>query len=364
MGNLYGLFTEYAMTSLLSQFTATTASNFNSFLTNHDISIDPSGLIDLSSTTNQISNLDAAWVGSGGLNFVDSVNLTVSTIGSSDNTNYGQIDGPTSGPVFIQTSGNLTLTNVPPDTGVPSGLPVIAVTGEGNTITLVTGGVFTNLDDTGVPALQTTGGASYIVYSNNVADDQLGNLTFTTFTTIFDTPYTGEGPSGSGNFFVFSGAPGTIVGSTPPGSGGSSPGNPNSPTQPVDNTLYTFRPITLIQTNSVTLGTQVVGGAGGVTSNDDLGGEHGHHHTWSPITQNDTKDGSTVNTGTLADKWAGNTGFSKIIRFGDQGIFSNGQIYPGGSNPFSFNLFYGQTRQQILDDLSHAAFEFGVGGHH
>ena len=367
MGNLYSLFSKYATAKILAELTSTVDTDVDNILSKHGVAIDPTGTIELTSPTNEVTNLDAAWVGSSGLNFVDSVNLTVGTIGSSDNTNYGQIDGPAMGPVFIQTSGNLTLTNVNPETGVASTLPVIATSGEGNDITLVTGGAFTNLDNTGVVALDPTNGAVFLVYSPDPSKDHAGNLASSMYTSVYNTPYTGTPPDQSGDLFVYAAATGTMTG----GGGGTgttttgtlvvSTGNPNNPTLPIDNTLYTVRPISFVSPGAVTQDTQVIGGAGGVATDTDLGGNHGTKNKWSAVTKGDIKDGSTVNTGTLGEKWVANTGLSTIVRVGDTAYLFGGRLFPGGTPPTSFDLFNGESSQQVLGELSHAAFGSGAG---
>jgi hypothetical protein len=360
MGDLYSLFTKYAPAKILAEITESTGIDVNNILSDHGVDINPIGAINLTSTSNRIVNLDAAWVGSDGFDFVDHTNLTVGTIGGSDNTNYGQIDEPAMGPVTITTTGNLTLTNVMPDTGVASGLPVIATSGEGANITLTVGGVFTNLDNTEVVALDPTGGANYVIYSQNPAEDRLGNLTPTV---VFNTP-PGTTPPSPGNVIAYPGT-GTVTPVNPtPTMGVNSPGDPNSPVLPVNNTLYTIRTVTLITPGTVTQDTSVIGGAGGVATDDDLGGPNGQGNKLPPITKNDVKDGSTVNTGTLGEKWVANTGLSTIIRVGDSGFLFGGRLFPGGTPPSNFDLFNGESSQQILGELSSAAFGSGAGGHH
>jgi filamentous hemagglutinin family protein len=173
MGNYEDLFTAYAPSADSAK--ATTA-EFNTFLANANVAtfvgshtINPTGIIDLGSTLNQVTHLDSVLVGSGGLDFYDSVSLTVDPIGTNNNTDYGQIDGPAQGPVtiIVAPNQNLTLTNVSPLTSTVNAQPVIATSGTGNTITLVTSGtgVFTNA--AGSSALSVASGATYVIYATS-----------------------------------------------------------------------------------------------------------------------------------------------------------------------------------------------------
>jgi filamentous hemagglutinin family protein len=187
MGNYYDLFTAYAPTQ--TQQDAPTLASFNNFITNnasfistHNLAFNPTGIMDLSSTLNQITNLDSVMVGSGGFKLYDSVSLTVDPIGASDNINYGQIDLPASAPVSITVAPNLnlTLTNISPLTGIASAPPVIgsviATTGTGNNITLVTSGTGQLINQGGATALSTAGGANYIIYATSPAQVTLGGI--------------------------------------------------------------------------------------------------------------------------------------------------------------------------------------------
>jgi hypothetical protein len=404
MGNYEDLFTAYAPSGDSAGATATV---FNTFLSNPSVAtfigsntINPTGLIDLESSLNDISHLDSALVGSGGLFLDDNSNLTVDPIGTNDNalniagnttstTDYGQIDGPAPGPVFIYTTGSLTLTNVSPLTGAANPQPVIGTSGAANSITLVTGGTFIN--DGGASALSPASGATYVIYASDPASVTLDGLNPTpVFSTVFNPV---ASPAVTGNtVFLASAAPsGPIVFGPPPtpapplpsGPSTGGPGDPTNPTTPVTTTITQIEPIS--QTgqssvlgntgNTVTQGTEVVGGASGAATPQDQPSEQDLRRKFANLAgkarandlinviREDSKDGSTVNTGTEESKWASNTGLSKIVHIGEYAQVFQGLALPGVGNPFIFNLFQQQGSDAVRNELSQAASGANGNGH-
>jgi len=135
MGNYYSQLTTYAPSHLIDaaeNFIATfnssiTTGNDASIISSEGITLNPAGIIDLTSPRNQITNLDAALVGSGGLYLDDNVDLTIGPIGDTDGQNYGQIDESPIAPVLI-TAPNLVY--VYPNSGsgtIPIGSPIIPI---------------------------------------------------------------------------------------------------------------------------------------------------------------------------------------------------------------------------------------------
>jgi len=195
MGNYYDLFKAYAPAN------SVTFASFNNWITGgaaatisaQGITFNPAGIISLTSPLNQITNLDSALVGSGGFNLYDSVSLTVDPIGGNDNLNYGEIDEPGIGPVTITMAPNqnLTLTDISPITGTASSAPVIgsviATSGSGNTITLVTSGTGELINEGGASALSATGGATYVIYATQASQVVLDGISPTQ--TLNDTTY-------------------------------------------------------------------------------------------------------------------------------------------------------------------------------
>ena len=212
MGNFYDLFTAYGSAKAIAD--APTFAQFNNFITGsaantistQHITFNPAGIVSLPSTTNQVTNLDSALDGSGGLTLYDSISLTVDPIGGSNNLNYGQIDQAGAGPVSITVAldKNLTLTDVSPLTGVAASAPVIGsaidTTGASNTITLTTSGNGMFINNAGAAALSVAGGANYIIYASKPANVQLNGIN--PVATLYNT--TPGGATGStANTIVF-----------------------------------------------------------------------------------------------------------------------------------------------------------------
>jgi filamentous hemagglutinin family protein len=384
LGNYYNALTAYAPPADVAKLPTVAA--FASFLnqeagtiSSDNITINPVGAISLTSTLNQIGDLDSALVGAGGLNLYDSSSLVINSIGASDNADFGSVDEAAMGPVTIQSAGNLTLTLTSPLSGTLMSVPVISTSGSGNNITLVTGGVFTNEDYGYTAGLSATGGAVYVVYSNISANDEEGNLT--NFSTIFNTSYTGTPLTQPGNLLVFSGPMGPINTMGPPsmmGIGMDTPGNPMSPIVPIQDSLDDIPPpnpggqnpfVTPTSGDTLTTGTGVAGGAGGV----DITGKQADELAdlkaklaalYGPtvageflqIIENDFADGSPVNTGSLLDKWASNSGFSESVRPGELAQLGFGQATPYRQDPFVINQFQNVSNDSILNLLSAAAF--------
>ncbi len=74
------------------------------------------------------------------------------------------------------------------------------------------------------------------------------------------------------------------------------------------------------------------------------------------IIENDFADGSPVNTGSLLDKWASNSGFSESVRPGELAQLGFGQATPYRQDPFVINQFQNVSNDSILNLLSAAAF--------
>jgi hypothetical protein len=371
MGNYNDIASAYGSTALapvaltLEQFThavtGMTSSNTQSLATN------PAGLIALISPQNQVTNLTGALDGSGGINFYNGTNLTVGTIGGTSGD--GQIDGAGIGPVAITVAAdrNLTLTNVSALTGMTSGLPVIATSGTGAQITLTTSGtgVFTNLSDS--TALAPAEGSQYLIYANTVAQANLNGLNPTA---VFSTqPGTLTEPDGDTIGYATAETSTSTPVTNEPSLNGPLSSFPSF--KFVADALYSIVPIQHL--NGI-LDPNIIGGAGGV-AND---GERESDAELKPrlvkkygakladellaIIREDTKDGSTVNTGTIGVKWAANTGLSKLVRIGEYGQLSQGLSSSQPGDAFILNLF--QQQEGTRGDLSQAASGTGAKGGH
>jgi hypothetical protein len=162
------------------------------------------------------------------------------------------------------------------------------------------------------------------------------------------------------------------------------PGDPTSPIAPVTTTITQIGPIS--QTgespvqgnpgNTVTQNTDIVGGADGVASAQDQPSDQDHRRKLAnafgnakaddliKIIREDIKDGSTVNTGTEAAKWASNTGLSKIVHVGEYAQVFQGLAVPFAGDPLIFKLFQQQAAASVRNELSQAAWGTkGDGGH-
>jgi hypothetical protein len=82
------------------------------------------------------------------------------------------------------------------------------------------------------------------------------------------------------------------------------------------------------------------------------------------IINQDLKDGSTVNTGTLTEKWVANTGMSKLVRVDGTAELSGGLALPAGNPSLNFEHIQTGASPQTLDELSQAAFGHGPGQSH
>jgi len=242
-GDFYDVFKSFAAPNIFSA--APSFSSFNNFISGgaastiatQGITLNPTGTMNLTSTLNQIETLDGVLVGTDGFELYDNSDLVVGTIGGNDNLNYGEVDEAGLGPVTIHLASgdSMTLTNISPITGTASDLPVIATTGTGSNITLVTsgaGGISLSQSNAGVPvistsgsgntitlavtgtgdfvntagatALSVSGGASYALYAPNPGNAVLDGLT--PAQTIYNTNY--PGPAVTANTLYYaSGSP-------------------------------------------------------------------------------------------------------------------------------------------------------------
>jgi len=390
MGNYTDLASAYGAATLrpasltLGQFiTAVTGTGSTNM---QDLATTPSGLIALISPQNQVTNLTAALDGSGGINFYNSTDLTVGTIGGTSGD--GEVSGAGLGPVAITVAPNrnLTLTNTSVFTGDTNVLPVIATSGEGSQITLTTSGtgVFTNaafysnesvvtdlVSANDVVNVSPSGDGSgalvaedsqYLIYANAPGQANLNGLQPTA---VFNTaPGTLTDPDGNTIAYAVSES------GTPPVN--NNPGPTKSLSQfPsfkfVNDALYSIVPT---QEPGGTIDPSIIGGAGGVASDGDretdaqlkarLIKKFGEKRVDEllAIIREDAKDGSTVNTGTVGVKWASNTGLSRLVRIGEYGQLAQGLSSPQLTDAFILNLF----QQQAADrhDMSQAASGTGA----
>jgi hypothetical protein len=149
-----------------------------------------------------------------------------------------------------------------------------------------------------------------------------------------------------------------------------SPGNPGDPSVPVFNAFNTITTTDQTGAGSVIVDTlhlniDIVPGGSGAASADDqlsagdlrrkLAASGKNIDASLEIIRNDLKDGSTVNTGTLASKWAENTGFSEIVHVDGYAQISRGLTQPEFNDPLVLKLFEQQSNGSVLNDLSHAA---------
>ena len=197
MGDYYDLLKAYGTASAIATAAKDLATYDNDVLNPAGFSLkghtitgftfNPPGIISLTSTQNQITNLSAAFDGTGGFSLDDSVNLTVGAIGETTNANYGEINEAGVGPVTItMASGmNLTLSGVSPFTNASTGVPVIATTGLGNTVTLTTTGTGQLINTAGATALSVAGGANYILYAASPTNVTLDGIASTQ--TLYNT---------------------------------------------------------------------------------------------------------------------------------------------------------------------------------
>jgi filamentous hemagglutinin family protein len=361
MGNVYGQLSNLVPTSVLNQILSNTKfqnaiSNLNNLISQYNVTLTPIGQISLTSAGNQIANLDSVLVGSGGFNFYDNSSVTVDPIGGNDNSasSFGDVNAPANGPVTITTTGNLILTNTSPLTGATSSTPVIWTSGAGNNIVLnVENGYFIN--EAGSDALVGVNGAYYAISVQSPRYAFLGGLDPTAYYNSFYQP--GVTPL-TGNSIFYASALGDQY--YPDG-----PGDPNNPSRFVTNALNSIAPISLPLPIS---GAGVIGGAGGVAPPKDHAEEvalrerltrlygAARANALLTIIHEDSKDGSTVNTGTVLNKWAANTGLSKIVH-----VAESARIYDGLSQPYSgdsliYNQFQEVNNPQSLDEMSRAAF--------
>jgi hypothetical protein len=378
MGNFYDLFSGFAPATLIANLPTFAA--FNSYITgqasstisSQGLTLNPSGIIDLTSTLNQITNLDSAYDGSGGFNLYDSTSLTVDPIGGNDTLNYGEIDGPGLGPVSITVAPDqdLTLSRVSPLTGQASSGPIIDSSGQ---ITLTTSGTGQFINDGGASAL--TSGSQYVIYANDPSQVTLGGLIPTT--PLFDTlPGTVSSPSGKTIAFATDDT--AAYNPNPPlPNPNPTPGMPG-PIKTTDDTLQNYVVITpppVQQPVFVTVipGTGGVPGGWGHDANsvkmrselkNKLVGKFGSvlGARIFAVVEQDLKDGSPLNTNTLMEKWVANTGFSKLV-WGS----GNAELADGLAQPLpDASLFFDQSQggSQTLDELSAAAFGHVGNRHH
>ena len=168
---------------------------------------------------------------------------------------------------------------------------------------------------------------------------------------------------------LFNPSTGTITG--PPFNGIQPPSPSPSPT-PGPNPVVAMQVNNSLFSNDVTsppvsppiTTTKVVGGAGGVASKEDQKGGQAFAKALAlrfglaratlmlEIINQDIKDGSTVNTATLTEKWVANTGLSKLV-----GVNGNAELFDGQANPMgNASLIFDQFHTGNLNGLSQAAF--------
>ncbi len=356
MGNFYGMASSFVPTATLNQLitnlqTELGVSNLNSFISTYNVQVNPIGQIDLSSMGNRVSNLDAALVGTGGMNFFDGSSLAVGPIGGNNNDNFADIDIPAQGPITITTPGNLTLQNISPITGLPSSIPGISTSGTGNNIVLnVDNGIL--LNQLGSSGLQTSNGALYAINAKSPDNVFLDALNPTTF---FKSTYIPGVTSLTSNSIFFRSGSTVVL-------------HPQDPGGPSIGVVTALDAITLPIRPENVRGAGVVGGAGGVAPaksraqaialTQRLSRIYGAARAveLANIIQEDNKDGSTVNTGTVSDKWAANTGMSKIVHVGEYAQISEGLAQPYNTDSLIYNQFQTQSSPQALDELSRAAY--------
>jgi hypothetical protein len=137
--------------------------------------------------------------------------------------------------------------------------------------------------------------------------------------------------------------------------------------QPVYDALFSVPAIVM---PTVQPSAKVVGGASGVAQTDDQKGGHELETKLAlkygqagadrmlQIIKQDLKDGSTVNTNTLTEKWVANTGLSKLVL-----VNGRAQLFDGLALPVdNANLIFDQAQTRAtLNALSQAAFGHAPG---